>query len=325
MVTYLAGDVKGKVQKSLQTIRPPRRLFCVRNRITVATMVLGAWLPIAHGQPARPMIHGGLPSVSPDGSRIAFISNRDGADDVYVIAADGTGEVQLTHTAEQKSPPAWTVNRQQVLFSVSVNETSHLYSIDPDGKNQREIGSVKGRSPALSPDGKRIVYSVDPYPVARLMVAELDGTHGLQLSDGSSPVWLGRWSPDGKQIAFTWRDKSGASDVWIMNADGTERRQISHIPAAEGHVEWPVWSPDGRQLAVQVGRYSKQENTAHIWIVDAATGAAHKLAAHDQPYLDETPSWFPDGKRIAFQSNRTGRVETWTMNVDGSAPRQVTH
>jgi len=313
-----------KCVKSGQTIGLPCRLFCVLNRISAATMVVGAWLPIAHGQPARPMIHGGLPSVSADGSRIAFISNRGGADDVYVIAADGTGEIQLTHTAEQKSPPAWTAIGQQVLFSVSVKETSHLYSVDPEGKNPREIGSVTGRSPALSPDGKRIVYSVDPYPVARLMVAELDGTHLLQLTDGSSPVWLGRWSPDGKQIAFTWREKSGASDVWVMNADGTERRQISHIPAAEGHVEWPAWSPDGRRFAVQVGRYSKQENTAHIWIVDAAAGTARKLAVQDQPYLDETPSWFPDGKRIAFQSNRTGRVEIWIMNADGSAPRQVT-
>jgi TolB protein len=58
--------------------------------------------------------------------------------------------------------------------------------------------------------------------------------------------------------------------------------------------------------------------------VDAATGAARKLAAHDQPYLDETPSWFPDGKRIAFQSTRTGRTEIWIINGDGSAPQQVT-
>jgi TolB protein len=109
-----------------------------------------------------------------------------------------------------------------------------------------------------------------------------------------------------------------------MNADGTERHQVSHIPHEQGHVEWPAWSPDGSQFAIQVGRYSKQESVAHIWIVDAATGAARKLAAHDQPYLDETPSWFPDGKRIAFQSTRTGRTEIWIINADGSAPQQVT-
>jgi TolB protein len=58
--------------------------------------------------------------------------------------------------------------------------------------------------------------------------------------------------------------------------------------------------------------------------VDVASGEAHKLEAHEQPYLDETPFWFPDGKRIAFQSNRTGRMEVWVMNADGSRQRQVT-
>jgi TolB protein len=63
---------------------------------------------------------------------------------------------------------------------------------------------------------------------------------------------------------------------------------------------------------------------AHIWIVDAETGAARKLAAHVEPYDDEVPAWFPDGKRIVFQSTRTGRMELWVMNADGSEPRQLT-
>ncbi len=71
-------------------------------------------------------------------------------------------------------------------------------------------------------------------------------------------------------------------------------------------------------------RNHPESNTAHIWLVDAATGTARKLAAHDAPYLDETPSFFPDGRRIAFQSNRTGRMEVWVMNVDGSGARQIT-
>jgi TolB protein len=83
-----------------------------------------------------------------------------------------------------------------------------------------------------------------------------------------------------------------------------------------------VWSPDGHQLAIQVNRL--KEHDAHIWIIDADTGDAHKLAAHDQPYLDETPAWFPDSKRIAFQSNRSGKMEVWVMNADGSGSRQIT-
>jgi TolB protein len=53
-------------------------------------------------------------------------------------------------------------------------------------------------------------------------------------------------------------------------------------------------------------------------------GSAVKLAAHEQPFLDETPAWFPDGKRIAFQSDRSGRMAIWTMNADGTGLRQIT-
>ena len=81
------------------------------------------------------------------------------------------------------------------------------------------------------------------------------------------------------------------------------------------------------RLAIQSGKYNRNapaENTAHIWIIDLKSGAATRLSTHTTPYLDETPSWFPDGKRIAFQSDRSGRMEVWVMNSDGSGARQIT-
>jgi TolB protein len=79
-------------------------------------------------------------------------------------------------------------------------------------------------------------------------------------------------------------------------------------------------------LAIQSGKYSRNatENIAHIWIVEVKSGAVNRLNPHTTPYLDETPSWFPDGKRIAFQSDRSGRMEVWVMNADGTGSKQVT-
>jgi TolB protein len=303
-----------------------RVLERTRGSSIVRWMPLTAALIAGAGaqQSPPPVIHGGQPAVSADGSHIAFVSNRDGDENIFVISADGNGEQQLTHTAEEKSSPGWTLDGRQVLFSIFANGTSRIYSIGADGKNQHPIGSVPGRSPQISPEGKRVVASVGSWTDARLMLSGLDGSEARAITDESSPVWMGMWSRDGAHIAFTRRDASGLLGVWVMNADGTERRQVTHIPAAEGQAQYPGWSPDGRQLAVQAGRYSKTERVSHIWVVDVVTGDARKLAAHDQPYLDETPSWFPDGKRIAFQSNRTGRMEIWVMNADGSEPQQVT-
>ena len=83
----------------------------------------------------------------------------------------------------------------------------------------------------------------------------------------------------------------------------------------------PSWSPDGSKLAVQS---SAKDKPGHIWTVDISTGAAHKLAAHEELYQDEVPAWFPDGKSIAFQSDRTGQMEIWVMNADGSQAHQLT-
>jgi TolB protein len=130
--------------------------------------------------------------------------------------------------------------------------------------------------------------------------------------------------PDEK-LAFTHADSGMRMQVWTI--ENGAPRPMTRIAADEGSPQWPSWSPDGKSLAVQVGRYNVKDpasNTAHVWLVDASSGTAHKLASHDRAYLDETPAYFPDGKRIAFQSDRTGRMEVWVMNVDGTGARQVT-
>ena len=224
--------------------------------------------------PPSPIANGAQPVVSPRGDRIAFLSNRGGAEDLYVIAADGTGEKQLTHSRDTETAVQWSADGKQIVFSVFAEDSSRLHAIRPDGTREREIGRVPGRTPMLAPTGKRVVFMAGTWTATRLMVSALDGSDALQISDGSSIAWNNHWSPDG-------------------------------------------------ELAVQVNS-RVQKASAHIWVVDIASGEARKLAAHDQPYLDETPSWFPDGTRLAFQSNRAGRTDVWVMNADGSGQRRLT-
>jgi len=269
------------------------------------------------------VVNSGLPVVSPDGRRIVFSSNRNGTNDLYIIGVDGSKETQLTHSPEHESISGWAPTGKQLIFSVFKNNTSSIYTIDLDGKKERLIATVPGRSPVVSPDGKWVIYATGTWTEMALVLSTIDGESKQQLNDGKSIAWNVHWSPDGKRFAFTGRAANEIA-VFVANADGSNSHQISQVPEEEGAAQWPVWSNDGKRLAIQVSSRTRKDS-AHIWLVDAGSGESRKLSPHAVDYLDETPFWFPDGKRLAFQSNRTGRMEVWIMNADGTNPRQVTH
>ena len=260
-----------------------------------------------------------IPTVAPDGSRIAFVSETGQGSDLCVITVRGRGRRRLVHVSGDIQSADWSRDGRHVRYSVFANDSSSIYSIDPDGTNERLLATVPGRGARVSPDGTRVLYATGPWTAVTLKVSSLDGSDVRQLTDGSSVVWNACWSPDGKQIAYTGRT-AGVLDLWIMNADGSSAHQVTHIVTPEGQAQVPAWSADGSRLAFQVSR----QHLGHIWIIDLATGATRKLAPHTEPYADEVPSWFADGQRITFQSDRSGQMQVWVMNVDGSHQRQVT-
>ncbi len=283
-------------------------------------MVLLAALATAQA-PQRPIVGGASPAVSRDGKRIAFLSDRSGASQVYVIGVDGTGEQQVTRSPEPKGPAIWSANGRQLTFTIFATDITRLFDIDIAGGEPRQIGMVPGRMVALAPDRKRVVYSMGSWTANRLITADLNGGHPRQITDSASIAWNMKWSPDGKEIAFTGRGDGGGLAVFIVESDGSGRHQVTHLAREKGGAQLPAWAPDGRRLAVQV---SNKTDDGGIWIIDVADGSARELGAHAPGYIDEIPTWFPDGKRIAFQSNRSGRTEVWTMNADGSGLQQVT-
>jgi TolB protein len=282
-------------------------------------------------QPAPPPINGGLPSVSSDGNHIAFFSNRSGSAEIWIIRADGTGERRVTSNGGQ---PQFTSDGRRILYPGRApdggysRDTARIFVVGIDGSAPQPFAAVAGNGYNLSPDGKWLTGSSGSFPTLQLSVVAVDGSGRRELTSGAGMAFNGTWSPDGKRIAYARVDTTRDMQMWVVNADGTGARQLGRFSATEGRPQWPSWSPDGKTIAVQSGVYNPTNralNSAHIWLIDVATGSATKLAAHDRPYLDETPSFFPDGRRIAFQSDRTGRMEVWVMNVDGSSARQLTH
>lgn len=263
----------------------------------------------------------GLPAVAPDGRRIAFVGTRDGKDGLFVVDTDGTNLRQLAVPGTDGRMPRWSASGE-LLFSGVGADTGKIFGVGVEGGATRLVATVPGRSPIPSPDGTRFLYLVGPWTSTALAVADDGGSRARTLAGGRATAWNGAWSPDGARVAYAYGDSTRLLQVHVVNADGSDDRAVTHTRAEEGSAQMPAWSPDGRRLALQVNNL--RAHSSEIWIVEIPSGETRRLAPHTAAYLDETPAWFPDGTRLAFQSNRTGTMEVWTMNADGSSRRQIT-
>lgn len=287
--------------------------------VSLVAAVLGAVIEAQSPQPPS----NSLPSVSPDGRRIAFISTRAGNPDLFVINADGTGERPLTQTPEAESKAQWSKDGHRLVYAVGKGEVSELREVDVASATMRVIGSVASRGIAVSPSGAMVAYTSGTWQASRLALARIDGSgeRMLTTSEQTPIAWNPAFSPDEQWLAFTGQDANRNLQVFLVSVVNGELRALTQVTAAQGRAQVPSFSADGTRVAYQLNR----KGASDLWLVhrDARQAPVPAVLANGQE-LNETPAWFPDGRALAFQSNRTGAMEIWVAGLDGASPRQLT-
>lgn len=263
---------------------------------------------------------GGDPSVSPDGSRIVFSSDRTGQSQLYVMQADGSGLRQLTSDSAGAYSGRWSPDGAQIVYCTK-GAAEQIVVIRPDGQGRRVVIETPGaQSPSWRHDG-RVLFTAGVFPNLHIQTIDSAGTDRRAVMPDSGFTYDAAQSPDGKTIAFVRGIRGQGVRVYLMNADGSNQRRLT---TGLDNEERPAWSPDGRSLAFQSSTRGSDSTQAFIDVVDVQSGRSRRLGVHHTIQLDETPSWFPDGKRLAIQSDRAGDWAVYVIDTGGTTAARLT-
>ena len=252
-----------------------------------------------------------ITAIAADG-QIAFISDRDGNREIYLMRADGTGLVNLTNNPAVDEGPVWSPDGSKILFETNRDGNWAVYVMNADGSGVNRLLSTGGFAPAWSPDGTKIAFDFHDGNFG-IYVMNADGSGLTRLASNAADDRVPAWSPDGGKIAFmSFRD--GNWEIYLIHADGSGLVNLTNNPAQD---EWPVWSPDGSKIAFITTR----DGNPQIYLVNADGSGSTRITSNPWQYF--TPVWSPDGTKIAF-SGYDGSSQIYVVNADGSNVTRLT-
>ena len=200
----------------------------------------------------------GYPSWSPDSSRIAFQTDRDGGPvvlvlpedlgyEIYSVNADGSSPTRLSWSPQDDMYPCWSPDGSKIAFQSDRDGNNEIYTMNPDGSGQTRLTNHPDidSMPTWSPDGDWIAFHSFRDGNAEIYRMTAAGLTKTRLTTSSEWDWGPSWSPDGSQIVFE-SSRAGNMEIYRMNADGSSQTRLTNDPDWDAHPFWGTfgwWPP----------------------------------------------------------------------------------
>ncbi len=242
------------------------------------------------------------PKWSPDGSEIYFISNRNGRNHLWRIRPNGAKPELVESVTSEFYQIDISPRTARLAGSQWINETSIEVSSAGRQNAARCLidSSRKDESPAISPDGRSIVFESARTGAIEIWGASIDCSRIFQVTRNSGgSLGSPRWSPDGEKIAFS-RYYDGQAEIAIINRDGGGLRRLTDNSSSDF---FPSWSRDGRFIYFT----SNRSGTFQIYVMAVSGGEERLITAGEGSEASESF----DGELLYFTRTRN----LWTKNL----------
>nr|WP_321235719.1 DPP IV N-terminal domain-containing protein [uncultured Psychroserpens sp.] len=266
------------------------------------------------------------PMWSPDGTKLAFISNKIGVEnnnpinfEVYTMNVDGSSSI-IRHTFNKafESDINWSPDGTKLAVKSFSDKNDEVYVIDLNSKEQTNISNHSNAdgSPVWSSNNEYLYFhSERDNENGELYSYNLKTKVIKRLTNNNDNEYSAVWSPDGKNIAYV-SNKDGDDDIYIMNILSKKVIQLTNNPLSDWY---PQWSPDGKSIIFTYGDWNTDIWEIRIINVDGA--AESKLIEQTD---SGNASWHPEGTKIAFASSRSGKGEIYIYDLTSKAIKKIT-
>ncbi len=253
---------------------------------TVDTNKLGVWTRVTKNTSPE-----GHPVWQPNGTTIAYGSDKNGATDIWTIEVSGSGETNVTKDPRFEAAPSWSPDGTRIAYMANnATGTTDIWVMGADGSGKTQLTSSSNGlielDPAWSPDGLKIAFASMTQSSADIFVTDAAGSKPTKLTNSSAtnPLggWQPSWSPDGTQIAYIAKEGAGLQQVYVMDADGSHPHSVT---SGGGEKVGPAWSPDGLYIAFS----SDVAGIWDLWLVEPDGSDLGQIT--NDPHNESGVSW----------------------------------